>query len=321
MIIDSSFKPLWWLKNNHMQTLFPFMIRKHLKFPLVTKERIELPDGDFLECFWSKQGVSKDRPLITILHGMGGSIHSSYIPILFNAINKMGCRAVLLHFRCSGDEPNRLPRTYHAGETGDLSFFMDYLNDKEPQTPKSVIGISLGGNVLLKWLGEQGRLAKIDKAVAVSVPFDFEILVNRVNQGFSKIYQRHMLQRLKSFYTRKLHLEMPFSFSELQNINTFWDFDEITTAPLHGFPNAKAYYQSSKCVPYLKNIQVPSLIIHSLDDPFMTPECLPQSSDLSSSVVLEVSQKGGHVGFVAQDKHVQPVFWLGQRIPEFFKDI
>jgi predicted alpha/beta-fold hydrolase len=321
MIIDSDFKPLWWLNNTHLQTLFPFMIKKHLKLPPVTQERIELQDGDFLECFWSEQDIPKDKPLVTILHGMGGSIQSSYIPILFNAINQMGYRAVLLHFRCSGEEPNRLPRTYHAGETEDLNFFMNYLNAKEPHTKKAVIGISLGGNVLLKWLGEQGHQAKIEKAVAVSVPFDLENLVVRVNQGFSRLYQKHMLQRLKNLYEKKQNQNLPFHINDLKNIKTFWEFDELTTAPLHGFPNAKIYYQSSSCIPYLKNIQVPSLLIHSLDDPFMTPDCLPKLKDLSSNTIFELSQKGGHVGFVAQDKHFQPVFWLGSRIPEFLRDL
>ena len=321
MIINSSFKPLWWLKNKHLQTLFPTMFRQRLKMPSVEPERIELIDGDFLDCFWSQMNIPPNAPLVILLHGMGGNIQSSYVRILFTAFNKMGYRAVLLHFRCAGDEPNRLSRTYHAGETKDLDYFIQLLNHREPHTQKALVGISLGGNVMLKWLGEKGHKAGIDKAIAVSVPFDLENLVNKLNKGFSKIYQRHLIQKLRNLYSKKKHQDLPFRIQDLKHVKTFWEFDEIATAPLHGFSSAKSYYQASSCVPYLKAIQVPTLIIHALDDPFMTPKCLPTESQLSMHVILEIAKYGGHVGFISRDKSHQPLFWLSQRIPEFLQDL
>jgi predicted alpha/beta-fold hydrolase len=321
MIIKSAFKPLWWLKNRHLQTLFPTMVRQRLQMPSVEPERIELIDGDFLDCFWSQKNIPSNAPLVILLHGMGGNIQSSYVRILFSAFQKMGYRAVLLHFRCAGDEPNRLPRTYHAGETKDLDYFIHLLNQREPHTKKALVGISLGGNVMLKWLGEKGDKASIDKAIAVSVPFDLVNLVNKLNQGFSKIYQKHLIQKLRNLYAKKKHQDLPFRIQDLQDLKTFWEFDEITTAPLHGFSSAKSYYQASSCVPCLKSIQVPTLIIHALDDPFMTPKCLPTESQLSSHVILEIAKNGGHVGFITRDKMHQPAFWLGHRIPEFLKDL
>ena len=214
-----------------------------------------------------------------------------------------------------------MPRTYHAGDTKDLDGFIDLLNQREPHTKKAIVGISLGGNVLLKWLGEKGAKAGINKAIAVSVPFDLENLVNKLNQGFSKIYQKHLIQKLRLLYAKKRHQALPFRIQDLEHLKTFWEFDEITTAPLHGFSSAKAYYQASSCLPYLKAIQVPTLIIHALDDPFMTPHCLPTESQLSPHVILELSKKGGHVGFISRDNQHQPSFWLGIRIPEFLKDL
>jgi uncharacterized protein len=321
MIINSSFKPLWWLRNRHLQTLFPTLVRQRLAMPNVEPERIELSDGDFLDCFWSSKNIPKQAPLVILLHGMGGNIQSSYVRILFNAFQQMGFRAVLLHFRCAGDEPNRLPRTYHASDTKDLDDFIHCLNQREPNTKKAIVGISLGGNVLLKWLGEKGGGAGIDRAIAVSVPFDLENLVNKLNKGFSRMYQKHLIQKLRNLYAKKKHQALPFRIQDLQHLKTFWEFDEITTAPLHGFSSAKAYYRASSCLPYLKAIQVPTLIIHALDDPFMTPHCIPTESQLSPSVILELAKNGGHVGFVSRDKKHQPAFWLGLRIPEFLKDL
>lgn len=321
MIVKSEFKPIWWLRNRHLQTLFPTMVRKHLKKPNVVQERIELKDGDFLDCFWSQEGLPKNAPLVVLLHGMGGSVQSSYVSILFNAFKSMGYRGVLMHFRCAGDEPNRLLRTYHAGETEDLNTFIQLLNQREPQTLKAIVGISLGGNVLLKWLGEQGSQAMVERAVAISVPFDLEKLVITLNQGFSKIYQKHLIQKLRKLYAKKQHQNLPFRIEDLNDIHSFPEFDELTTAPLHGFSSAREYYRASSCLPYLANIHIPTLIMHAKDDPFMTPDCLPKENHLSSNIILEISSHGGHVGFISKNKYHQPEFWIGKRVSEFLSDL
>jgi predicted alpha/beta-fold hydrolase len=315
--MTEAFKPLWWLKNAHLQTIFPTLIKKYLPMPKIIQQRVELADGDFLDLMWANGNLHTDSPLVMILHGMGGSIHSSYAKILMQALNSNGHRAVMLHFRSAGVEANRLPRTYHAGDTKDLDKIIEILNTQEPNTVKSLIGISLGGNVLLKWLGEQGQHSNIHKAIAVSVPFQLENLVQKMNRGFSKIYQKHLLRVLRKLYSKKSHQALPFDIQMLSKLKTFEAFDEVTTAPLHHFESAKHYYQSSSCVPYLKNIKVPTLIIHALDDPFMTKDCLPKTSELSDCIRLEISEHGGHVGFISQVGFAKPKFWLASKIISF----
>lgn len=319
--MTTTFKPLWWLKNPHLQTIFPTLVKKHLTTPEIRKQRIELDDGDFLDLIWADAKLTPCSPLVILLHGVGGGIHSSYAKILMNELNNQGFRAALLHFRGAGFEANRLPRTYHAGDTKDLDTVIELIVKQEPNTNKAIVGISLGGNVLLKWLGEKGNITHINKAVAVSVPFQLEILVNKLNQGFSKIYQTYLLSNLRRLYNRKQHITPYLNSKVLAQLKTFWQFDQITTAPLHGFESAKHYYQSVSCVPYLKHIKVPTLIIHALDDPFMTPECIPDVSQLSDTISLEITSSGGHVGFIEKKKIARPAFWLASKIPSYLNDL
>ncbi|MDX1836398.1 hydrolase [Legionella taurinensis] len=317
MIIESKFKPAWWLTNGHGQTLYPTMMRR-ITAPVDGSERIELPDGDFIDLAWAVNGLADDTPLVILLHGLGGSIESTYVGGLMRAFNRHGWRAMLMHFRGASKEPNRLPRAYHSGDTGDLDYLLRLLAEREPNTLKAVVGVSLGGNVLLKWLGEQGGQQLVTTAVAVSVPFQLRLVADKMGQGFSRIYQSYLLRRLKGVFHRKiefLNLDLP---KELMNVNQwrcFWTFDEKVTAPLHGFAHVHAYYRQASCHAYLSNIATPTLIIHALDDPFMTPDVVPEEKDLSDQITLELSERGGHVGFISGSFIGQPVYWLEERIP------
>ena len=322
MIKNSSFKPAWWLFNAHLQTVFPTFIRR-LKSPIDKRERFELPDGDFVDLAWAVNGLDSNTPLVVLLHGLGGDVNSTYIAGLLQAVNACGWRGVLMHFRGASHESNRFPRAYHSGDTQDIDCVLRALAKREPQTKKSVIGISLGGNVLLKWLGEQGSQALIDAAVAISVPFKLGMVADRINQGFSRLYQAHLLGRLRFVFARKLEQHkdnFPLSIDKLNSLQCFWTFDEHVTAPLNGFSHVHDYYRDASSRQYLINIATPTLIIHALDDPFMTPEILPKPEELSNSITLEVSQKGGHVGFISGHIPGKPVYWLDQRIPEFLRD-
>lgn len=317
MIIESQFKPAWWLSNAHVQTIYSSV--RHPIDPTVDKtEIIELPDGDFIDLVWSTADTSEDAPLVVILHGLGGGIRSSYVPRFMKAFNQQGWRAVLMHFRGAGMEHNRLPRAYHSGDTADLDFLMALLNQREPHTKKAVVGVSLGGNVLLKWLGEK-KITSINAAVAVSVPLVLKQVANRINEGFSRFYQRHMLGELKALFAKKTeyYKNPPEAYKKAAGCSCFWTFDNEVTAPLHGFSSVHTYYRECSSRQFLRHIKVPTLIIHAEDDPFMTKDVLPTEAELSDATTLEISKKGGHVGFISGSIIGSPVFWLDQRIPEY----
>ncbi len=313
-IRHSAFVPAWWLSNGHLQTLWASIVRRTSK-PLTRRERLELPDGDFVDLDWTPGGSG---PLVIVLHGLQGSLNSLYARGIMRALQNRGMRAVFMHFRgCSGVS-NRLPRFYHAGDTGDLNTLVNTLREREPGTPLAAVGYSIGGNVLLKWLGEQGINAPLQAAVAVSVPFDLYDSARRLERGFSQIYQHHLLRSMRLSVENKFrHRLAPIALDNLQNLRTLTEYDNTVTAPLHGFAGANDYYQQSSCRRYLKNIRIPTLILHATDDPFMTPAAIPQQDQLSASVILELSARGGHVGFISGHAPWKSCYWLEQRIPGF----
>jgi predicted alpha/beta-fold hydrolase len=318
MNIESLFKPAWWLSNAHAQTVYASM-RHPVQAPIDKVEKIDLPDGDFLDLAWSTANLPDDSPLIIILHGLGGCVNSSYVARFMNAFNQQGWRAVLMHFRGAGKEINRLPRAYHSGDTGDLDFLIQTLNIREPDTKKAIVGVSLGGNVLLKWLGEQKAHSKVQTAVAVSVPFLLNKVADRMSSGLSRFYQTRLLNQFKLVFAQKVtHFKNPPEvLKKAADCHCFWTFDNQVTAPLYGFSNVHSYYRESSSRQYLRHIMTPTLVIHAQDDPFMTIDVLPAEHELSETVTLEVSKKGGHVGFISGNKIWEPVYWLDHRIPEY----
>ncbi len=321
MIAKSPFKPAWWLGNAHAQTVYPTLMRR-LRSPIDSKERFELPDGDFIDLSWAVNGLDSNAPLVILLHGLGGDVNSTYVAGLLHSFNRRGWRSVLMHFRGASGEPNRLPKAYHSGETGDVDCLLRALATREPNTKKAVVGVSLGGNVLLKWLGEQGSQSLIHAATAISVPFQLRQVADRVNQGLSRVYRSYLLRRLRRVFERKLEHHgdlLPPATKRMDSLRCFWTFDEHVTAPLHGYPHVHAYYREASSRQYLANIKTPTLIIHALDDPFMTPDAIPQVDELSKDITFELSRKGGHVGFIAGNIPGKPVYWLDERIPQFLQ--
>ena len=324
MVTKSTFKSAWWLPHAHLQTLWP---RNSFRDLLLQRrrERVETPDGDFLDLDW--YGPNKG-PLVILLHGLSGSSASAYILGLQDAINKLGWRSVALNFRgCSGT-PNHKARSYHSGETKDIHFLYQLLKKRDPRMPLMVAGFSLGGNVLLKWLGE-GKDVDLVGAVAVSVPFRLDNSVDRMGQGFSRIYQRRLVDELLSSVQNKRNYlkeigrhedaEVLKELGRLQDVRSFRQFDQRITAPLHGFSSAQNFYDRSSSRGYLANIRVPTLIIQAEDDPFMTRTGFPQESELSDCTTLELSRSGGHVGFVGGNNPLRPHYWLDQRIPQWLE--
>jgi predicted alpha/beta-fold hydrolase len=310
-----SFKPAWWLPGPHLQTLWPTLCRRELKNIVLQRERFELDDGDFVDLDWTEK---KEGPIVLILHGLEGSVNSPYAKGMLQAIQQQGWRGVFMHFRgCSG-EMNRQPRTYHSGDTNDVAKIVEVLLSREKCQRIAAVGFSLGGNVLLKWLGEVGANSPLAAAVAISVPFELSKTATRIQQGFSRVYQQYFMRTLcrkvrDKFETRPAPIELP----TLEELRTLRDFDDKVTAPLHGFASAEDYYQKSSSRQFLKNITVPTLLLQAKDDPFMTMDLLPDQNELSSNVKLELTDQGGHVGFVAGSLPWRAEYWLEKRVPEF----
>lgn len=322
------FIPARGLGNPHLQTLWGPLWRK-MKPLQRTRERLWLPDGDFLDLDWHFTHET-EAPLVLVLHGLTGSSNSPYVAGLQAALGANGWASVALNWRgCSG-EPNLLSRSYHSGASEDLAVVLAHLRQARPLAPLYAVGYSLGGNVLLKHLGETGQGSGLQGAVAVSVPFRLDQCANRIGQGFSKVYQRHFMREMVAYIRDKQQRFQHEGLSEglaelaalgsLENMRTFWDFDGRVTAPLHGFVDAHDYYRRSSSHYFLNAIRTPTLVIQALDDPFVGHRSLPEASDFSASTEFELQARGGHVGFVEGSLR-NPGYYLERRIPAWLGDL
>ncbi|VAW76544.1 Hydrolase, alpha/beta fold family functionally coupled to Phosphoribulokinase [hydrothermal vent metagenome] len=311
-----TFKPAWWLPGGHLQTLFPTLFRVR-KPPPLKRERLELDDGDFLDLDWTQE---QPGPLVLMLHGLEGSLHSHYASGLLESLNRCGLQSVLMYFRgCSG-EPNRLPRSYHSGETGDLQTVLNHINGRYPQRDIYTLGFSLGGNALLKWLGENPQQQQVQRAAAVSVPFDLANASEKLEHGLSRIYQNYLLRKLRrSLHNKAMRIDLPIDTRNLSRLSSFRRFDDEVTAVLHGFDGVDDYYLKSSSRIYVSRIVTPTLIIHALDDPFMTSDAVPDDTMHGSGVTFECYRSGGHVGFVTGSLF-RPRYWLDRRITDYFSE-
>ena len=294
-VIESAFRPAWWLRGPHAQTLWPAMLRRRQALD-VDWQRLELDDGDFLDLAWHGP---EHAPVVMLLHGLEGSINSHYASGIMQALADTGFRVCLMHFRgCSG-QPNRLPISYHSGKTDDPQRVAEHIAATTGAAPFAAVGISLGGNVLLKWLGELGHDHPLQRAVAVSVPFSLNEAAWRLEEGGSRFYKRHLMKSMKASYRRKFST-MPSPLDvDPDALDTFHAFDDAITAALHGFNGVDDYYARCSSRQFIPRIKIPTLILHARDDPFMYPKTVPPADEIPSTVTLELSLYGGHIGFVA----------------------
>ncbi|MEG3765527.1 hydrolase [Alteromonas sp. 14N.309.X.WAT.G.H12] len=316
----SAFTPPRWAQNPHIQTIWPRFVQKrqpvHFRW-----ERIETEDGDFVDLAWGPVPASLSG-LVVMFHGLEGSIRSHYAIDTMAALSAQGWQVVMMHFRgCSG-EVNRTPRAYHSGDTQDAVYILELLHQRFPGLPKVAIGFSLGGNMLLKLLGEQPDQPWLEAAMAVSPPMKLDVCSTSINQGSSRFYQGYLIRSMKKTLMKKMAMMdygslIDLNVEQVKKLRTFRQFDDKVTAPLHGFADALDYYEKCSAFRYLGAIHCPTLIIHSLDDPFMSPQIVPQASDLSPRVTLELSEFGGHVGFMQGDIR-NPTVWHPQRAIDYF---
>jgi hypothetical protein len=287
------------------------------------RERWTTPDGDFLDLDFTED-PDPSGPLVLILHGLEGSSRRGYVLMALAAARRCGLAGVALNFRgCSG-EPNLAPRAYHSGETGDPSFVLGELRRRFPDRRIGAMGFSLGGNVLLKLLGEWGADAdgRLDGAVAISVPYDLAAGARQLEATtWGRLYGRHFLRSLKrKTRSRAPLLEGRVSLARAFASRTMREFDDALTAPLHGFRDARHYYEDSSAASHLCGIRVPTLLVHALDDPFLPPHMLPTATiERNPYLTPAFSRRGGHVGFMGGTPWA-PSFWAEEVAASFLTE-
>lgn len=325
--LSRHFAPAWWLPGGHLQTLWNPFFRQALKLDR-QRERLWLADGDFMDLDW--HGPHDPRtPLVLILHGLTGSSSSHYVLGLQARLAARKWTSVAINWRgCSG-EPNLLPRAYHSGASDDLAEVIAHLQAARPLAPLYAVGYSLGGNVLLKYLGETGAAAPLQRAVAVSVPYRLDQCADRIGLGFSRVYQAHFMREMTRYVRDKQHLFTQQGAGEhlsalqrlgsLDGMRTFWDFDGRFTAPLHGYTDASDYYRRASSRYFLPDIRIPTLLIQAENDPFVFRHSVPELDELSATTTLELHRTGGHVGFV-EGSPAKPRYYLERRIPAWLAE-
>ena len=309
-----------WLPGGHAQTLYAALLMPRPRVAY-RRERWDTPDGDFIDLDWVEDPSAGGAPLVVLFHGLEGSSRSHYSAALMATLRGRGMRGVAVHFRgCSG-EPNRLPRAYHSGDAREIDWILRRLRAQNADAPLFAVGVSLGGNALLKWLGEsrESAIPIVNGAVAISAPLDLMAAGEALGQGFSIIYARNFLKTLIAKSLAKLE-RFPglYDAAAVRKSRTLREFDDLVTAPLHGYQNTDDYWTRASSKPELKNIRVATLVINAKNDPFLPAPALPGLAEVSGAVTLEQPEEGGHVGFVS-GAFPGCLDWLPRRVLAFFQ--
>jgi predicted alpha/beta-fold hydrolase len=290
------------------------------------RERLDTPDGDFIDLDWIDQHpVVPDAPFLIVLHGLEGSSRAKYVLGVLSEAAAHGWDGVAVNFRSCSGELNRLPRFYHSGETEDLDFVVSTLVARSPQRPLALAGYSLGGNVLLKWLGERGQKVpdQVRAAAAVSVPYDLGVAAHCVDHGVGRVYGHVFLRTLKAKALAKAARFPGLVDPQLvRGLFSFAQFDEHVTAPIHGFASARDYWTRSSSLPWLDAICRPTLLISACDDPFLPSTHLPRDTVAQSSFLeAEFTPRGGHVGFIEGAWPGAERYWADRRVTAFLTSV
>ncbi len=336
--VDTSPCPApWWLPDGHAQTLYGALVVRHHRISFV-RDRVDTPDGDFLDFDWAGPGLYADRhvngrkarpdpqlqrtaarrwmqdadweqlcanagtPALVIFHGLEGSSRSHYAQSIAQYFRARGWVTVIAHFRgCSGF-PNRMARAYFSGDSADIEFMLDVVRRRLPDARWHAVGVSLGGNAMLKYLGEQGSEAGwLQAAAAVSVPLDLVACGRTLSENWAgrHLYCRHFLRTMRPKVLEKAR-RFPGTIDVLRltQARTIREFDDLYTAPMHGYRNALDYWTRASSKPKLKSIAVPTLVLNARNDPFVPAPSLPDTHECSDSVLLHQPAHGGHAAFV-----------------------
>lgn len=323
-ISKAEFTPKSWLQNAHLQTIIP---KYFLASPFINyvQERVTTPDNDFVDLAWAMPSSSIGlRGIVVLFHGLEGSCESHYIKHLVSDLLLANFACVVMHFRgCSG-EPNLQVKSYHSGATFDPEFVVPLIKERYSSLPLFAVGFSLGGNMLMKLMANNTN-SPIDGSVSVSAPLNLSASSESIDQGFSSIYQYHLMKSMKNNLLAKMktvnlidHIKV--STNQISKMKTFYEFDEHVTATLHGFTSAVDYYQKCSALDDLSSINKPTLILHAQDDPFMDNRVIPTKAQINRHIAYELSQYGGHVGFIKSFSGGQGL-WLPSRITSFLKEL
>jgi predicted alpha/beta-fold hydrolase len=314
---SSGYRAPWWLPGGNLQTLYaPLIGRARVGWK---RQRWDAPDGDFIDV--DLLPGAAEAPLVVLFHGLEGNSRSHYAVALAAELARIGWRCAVPHFRgCSGEQ-NRLPRAYHSGDAEEISWILRRFRGETARAPLYAVGVSLGGNALLKWLGEDRSAdGVLDLAAAVSAPLDLMAAGDALGRGFNLVYARAFLRTLKQKAVKMLQ-RFPglFDSGAMRRSRTLRDFDDAVTAPLHGFRNTDDYWTRASSKPILRDIKVPTLLINARNDPFLPEAALPDREEVSALVQCEFSSEGGHAGFVSGPfpGHVR---WLPRRLIAFFRE-
>jgi hypothetical protein len=309
-----------WLPGGHLQTIVPARL---VPLPRVSyrRERWDTPDGDFIDVdFALTEPADVAAPLLVLFHGLEGDSQSHYSRSLMHDAADRGWRGMVVHFRgCSG-EPNRLPRAYHSGDSDEGDWVLRRVHARFPSAPLYAVGVSLGGNMLAKWLGERAEDAQfVTAAASVGSPLDLAAGGAALARGFNRVYTQMFLATLKPKALAKL-LRFPGVAKEdrLRSSRNLYEFDNEYTAPVHGFRNTDDYWNRASGKPWLQGVRVPHLVLNALNDPFVPAASLPRADQVSRYVRLEQPAGGGHIGF-ARGALPGRLDFLPQRLHEFFR--
>ncbi len=322
----------WWLRGAHAQTIYPVL--RSPPAPGYRRERIATPDDDFVDLDWLDAGnpvpatmaapedtPGETSPLTILFHGLEGSSHSHYAAALSAALAARGRDGVIVHFRgCSG-ELNRQPRAYHSGDSDEIDWILRHFRERFRHRRIHAVGVSLGGNALLKWLGERERDAGrvVDAAAAVCAPVDLSVCGHALGRGFNRIYEWNFLRTLKkTAWARLQRFPGLFDGERLRRVHTIYEFDDAVTAPMFGFKDAADYWRRASAKPWLQRIAVPTLMLNSRNDPFLPASALPGAAQVAACVRLDYPREGGHVGFV-DGRFPGHIGWLPERLLHFFQ--
>ena len=316
------FRAPGWLRGAHLQTIFGRLLRRERPLPF-ERERLTTPDGDFVDLDFPRLGVAEGAPLVLLLHGLEGFARRGYALNIYGELALRGVASVGLNFRSCSGELNRTARFYHSGDTGDIRLVLEHLAERFPGRRLGAVGFSLGGNALLKYLGEEGGAARVAAAATVSVPFDLgagadALEGSRMGRFYTGMFIKTLVQKAEA--KRELIAAAGLDLERIRASRSFRDFDGAATAPLHGFADAEDYYRRSSSAGFLPLIRVPTLLIQASDDPFLPQHAFPWAAVRSNHwLQAEITDGGGHVGFVGGTPW-RPTFWAEREAARFLAE-